>query len=720
MLQMRVYSERTVDKDGIITKTGEDAFPYVNEAGMFVADGMGGGAGVAIISFPPDCFDEERFAERLTESARLDQAGIDEFSAYVKQNFSSLMNPAMKQLYENPSKNILRLKKSGYVGSHALGLTMAAFLIPLAAYKSKLSDASQWENQVLNIKDALFDSYKQAIDLIGAECAKVSLNKIDYYGTTLAAAFFRETPDSVDVIFFNCGDSRSYVWDEKGFRQACDDQGRNGGMTSRFSLGEDADVRIFCEKRSYRKPCSIFCMTDGIYGAFGGKNGFHSSPLYMEGFLMNTLSAVNSLEEAQQRLKKVFDEKGQFDDSNSMVMASFGYASYQELKAAASARMNYLNSAYSLRTQPDDFLLEDYQERVKKLRQEAAGQLMPLLQKAYQSAAIQKYCKGRIKSRALCEKYCAELHKIDEKIKEVSLKNEEIRGSLCGIAEKNFLDFVDWNEFERPRIPRLVGGRINSPCEKAKSAGRAYRNHLTGRDAAISQFIKCAQTANDEICNSIESIRIGSDQAWTEDQERNSRQWARKAEVQIGTMSSELAALSRSIAELSQSITSDRRQWQEANIKAKTNYFCKGGTVSVEKLVSEWISDVCIEVTLPATTIPAIRSEIVDLAKHYQENLEQIQQLRADFDIAFDRAAKKYWEENASRDIDSLLERGTYFADCPKLEREIADGMGQNEELKRFQLLCDKQRDVFTRYLDEHLADVSSEKRADVEKCGWM
>ena len=54
MLQMRVYSERTSAINGIITNVGEDAHPFVNNAGMFVADGMGGSAGVPVLRLMRD------------------------------------------------------------------------------------------------------------------------------------------------------------------------------------------------------------------------------------------------------------------------------------------------------------------------------------------------------------------------------------------------------------------------------------------------------------------------------------------------------------------------------------------------------------------------------------------------------------------------------------------------------------------------------------------
>ena len=194
MLQMRVYSERTSAINGIITNVGEDAHPFVNNAGMFVADGMGGSAGVPILRFDERCFDEDTLSKMLCDYFSFNSAeDKEEFCAYSKENFSSLSNPVMKEFYRNPTGNILRLKKSGYVGSHVLGAVFAAMLIHLASSNNYSQlDVSSWKETVEKYKDSMFEQYKKVISVLGSEYARVSLDKIDYYGTTMAGVFFRK------------------------------------------------------------------------------------------------------------------------------------------------------------------------------------------------------------------------------------------------------------------------------------------------------------------------------------------------------------------------------------------------------------------------------------------------------------------------------------------------------------------------------------------------
>ena len=159
MFQMRMYSERTVVMKNITTKTGEDAFPFVNKAGMFVADGIGGSAGVRIVSLDERCFEPDELSKMLCDDFGLKkEEEIEEFSAYVKTNFDSLSNPVMKELYENPGENMVRLKKSGYIGSHALGTALTAYLIRLSSWlDSGEADLANWQAKVEEIRETIFD-----------------------------------------------------------------------------------------------------------------------------------------------------------------------------------------------------------------------------------------------------------------------------------------------------------------------------------------------------------------------------------------------------------------------------------------------------------------------------------------------------------------------------------------------------------------------------------
>lgn len=374
VLKLQVYSESIVERQGIKTKVGEDALPFVNHAGMFVADGMGGSAGIRVISLHPDCFFPEKLAQRISDYCVPDSCqGIVEtdLTSYVKSNFSSLANPEMLTLYQDP-RSSGRLKKSGYIGSHVLGTLMAAILLVLG---KKIEDYpySWWRMVTEMLPDELIADYRDLIQLLEPECGKTCIDKIDYYGTTLSAALYREDGNYIDVCFWNCGDSRSYVWDQDGFRQAAEDQGRKGGMTSRFSLRNGCQIQISREWKRYKKPCVLYSMTDGVYGCFVGKNGFPSTPLFMEAFLLNVLIRTSSLLEAEKLLTETFDQYQQLDDSHSMAMVAFGFETYPELQAMARKRLLKLEEIYDLKNLPNDFFVEDY---VKKATEESGDSVV--------------------------------------------------------------------------------------------------------------------------------------------------------------------------------------------------------------------------------------------------------------------------------------------------------------------------------------------------------
>ena len=723
MLQMRVYSERTSAINGIITNVGEDAHPFVNNAGMFVADGMGGSAGVPILRFDERCFDEDTLSKMLCDYFSFNSAeDKEEFCVYSKENFSSLSNPVMKEFYRNPTGNTLRLKKSGYVGSHVLGAVFAAMLIHLSSSNNYSQlDVSLWKETVEKYRDSMFEQYKKVISVLDSEYVRGSLDKIDYYGTTMAGVFFKENEDSVDAIFLNCGDSRSYVWDSNGFRQACDDQGRNGGMTSRFSLGKEVKVRISCEVRNYKKPCSFLCMTDGFYGVFGGKDGFHSTPLYMEGFLMNVLSTQSSIEDAASRLKSVFDTKGQIDDSNSMVMASFGYNTYEELKEAAKNRMDYINREYCLTSMPDDFLLVDYKKIVSDLQEASADSIKPLLKEAYKDEGVRSYCLTQIDQIANAAKYKQEIRRIDDKIAAVKESNGEIKKTLYVIVQQNFTDFEDIESVGQSIFTKWKNNVKGTSLEDARYYGREFSSDYHFRTKTIEGLGEELAALTNKIKEKTDSITINIEAPWVKATEDETSAWVRTTREGLSESFRRLQDKLSNVVKYSKNLTEDREKWEQINSILMNDYLAKGGESSPQRIVDNWLKDAfVIEDAIIDTTIPSVRFAIIKLVKQYLENLEEIEQMDIERVQAVEIAARNYWEDNSCKDIHKLLRNDKCFEFNTLLKQQIMDTLDQNEDLTKYEKLSQMQSEVFERYLKLHLSETSEDKVLDVEKNGWM
>lgn len=723
MLRMQVYSERTSIANGITTNVGEDAHPFVNNAGMFVADGMGGSAGVPVISLDDRCFDGETLARMLCDCFTFsNSADEEEFRAYSKENFSSLSNSVMKELYRNPKNNTLRLKKSGYIGSHALGTAFVAALLQLSSNDKYLNqDLSLWREYVEKFRNSIFEQYKNVISVLGSEYAQVNIDKIDYYGTTMAGVFFRENEDSVDAIFLNCGDSRSYIWDSNGFRQACDDQGRNGGMTSRFSFGKNVSHNISFEERNYKKPCSIFCMTDGVYSIFGGKNGFHSTPLYMEGFLMNVLSSATSIKDLSSKLKVVFDKNGQIDDSNSMVMAAFGYNCYDELKMDAKKHMDNINQKYCLKDKPDDFLIVDYKKIVLDLQKASKDSIKELLNEAYDDEKVHSYCVKQIVQAHNGRNYNRNIGIIDDKISSFIEKNNNIRKKLYVIVKENFIDFEDIESVDQSLLIRLKNNVQGTRLKDAKKYGRAFLDDCYSRAEDIDGLVEEIELLKKTITEKNDSLAIGDEQVWSKETEEDTGKWIDTIKGAIKETSKCINDRLAKIADYSKRITDDCEKWKIINKTLMNDYLNNGGEVSPQMVVDSWLEDaLVIEEAVVDTTIPSTRFEIIKLVKQYHENCEEIEQLNVERNQAVEQAARYYWEDNCCKDIHELLNNELFFQTNSLVKKKIIDRLNENKELTNYQDLYQSQIDIFERYLKSHLSDTSEDKISDVKKYGWM
>ncbi len=726
MLKMRVYSERTVNLHGLTSRVGEDALPFVNGAGMFAADGMGGSAGIRVIHFDPIVRDPEAFADRLMDYFEMQdksQETRDRFREYVRESLSSLLDPVMETFYQAPGKYSSRLKKSGYFGSHALGIVMTEILLhleealPVSSYES-------WKSFCEQLKTVpLLQAYRDVIGLFGTECAKASLNKIDYYATTLSAAFFWEREDEVEVFLINCGDSRTYVWDADGFRQAAEDQGRNGGMTANFSFMDDERVRPSFEYRTYKKPCMLFSVSDGVYATFPGRNGFHSIPMRLEAFLMTYLSKASSMEEAEAALKELFDQFGGIDDSNSMAGAAFGFESYEEIRRAAKEHLEALTDRYHLDDMPDDFLLTDYEQLLIRMEQEASGELAPLLELAYGLAPIHSYCASCVENKKFSGTYLKDLPGLNDEQRRLEGENARIREELMEIAADNFFDFVDTSrtspDFFRSALSFIP---MLSPADKkAVESGKAYMEAVRRRQAQLKEAVRIMEKIAADVRDNIGPLMFDGSEVWDTERER-------AAEIGIDSLIRMILMASKGAesrltmaGEQSGDMSRFLARWKKANRDLMAEHLKNRGRETAEFLVDTWLKrGTDPEEVLVETTIPAVRISILSLIARYRENEEKYMELEEKKARVREEGAHAYWQDMGAHDIEIFLENEEFFEEDPGLRIQITEMRNQNEELVKMRALVRQQKEFFASYLADHLREVSQDKRDDVARNGWM
>ena len=664
MLKLRVFSQRNITFRDQKLYVGEDAYPFINDVGMFVADGMGGSAGIRVVRFHEDCFDADALVQRLCEKVSaqdtLTPEYMETFTQYIRNDFATLTNPAIKDVYTNydmlDSKNAL--KKSGFVGSHALSVA-AAFLFTYLQYlrdRGSISDQKMWRDtiQTLCIHDSLASLYKlyqKILQALEAECAKTTLNKIDYFGTTLSAALYWEEEKTVKVCFLNTGDSRNYVWDEDGFRQAVDDQGQNGGMSCYLSTSNTSRSQIAFETRTYRKPCILLCMTDGIYGAFHGNNGFPSSPLFMEGNLLSILENASSVEEAEARLTETFDTIGLHDDSNSMTIAAFGYEDYEALRTAVAARVKCLDEIYQISKFPDDIFLEDYAKRLTALKKKASAQLLPLLEEGLALEDVRQYCLLQAK---LLPKYQRDFDAVSTLQKQAAQADEQqqaLRQSVTRLVNENYADFA----YSKPADRRNTPGSYRTPGSASafqpKPDPQKYKDTWESWEKCLDILMQSAKKLTERLDALKQAAPASEDPDITRVYDRpHLRLMSDAVQDSITENQRNMEALS----DAARRVLESEKQWIEDN-KRFAEYYWTNGLLAPESLAEELLQNLNAKCCLGETTIPQVRIVLLDEIRQYKNITAEINQLQKQTDAALAKIARQYWMEHA---IDVLPEIG--------------------------------------------------------------
>ena len=161
------------------------------------------------------------------------------------------------------------------------------------------------------------------------------------FPTTLACTVV--LPDESDdnklkADFIWCGDSRCYLLDADGLHQiSVDDLSVKDAFQN---LSEDAPLRnVISASHPYtlnqrkiriRKPCLLFCATDGCFG-------YLKSPMDFERLMLETLCSVGCVSEWTDRLSKSFSSVA--GDDFTLCLLSFGFGSFEKMQEAFAGRL---------------------------------------------------------------------------------------------------------------------------------------------------------------------------------------------------------------------------------------------------------------------------------------------------------------------------------------------------------------------------------------------
>lgn len=354
-----VYNQKVYEGENKLY-IGEDALPYADEEILLVADGLGGRGGYAHTEVNRNIVYRDGFYDLVFAPVFGD---VEEgFKKYLLKSFTEVFET---QDYYFTDRNAA--KTSGYFASRLAAAIVVYELKYAEGRKSVdelLSDPRGVETARCEYAEHIKDELCKKMSSIAANLSLVNESKVcgaNLLPTTLHAALYKENAETVDVIYFWAGDSRAYAWDEDGLAQITAEHEKAEVMTNLVNLTEDFVI----ESRhvTFTKPCALFSVTDGCY-----KCGAFFTPLHFEWSFLKATEGASDAADAAEKLKQLFAEKGQHDDSNTMALALFGYDGFDGFKKAAKARLGVISS--EIIEKLPDIMERDYESETDEARVE--------------------------------------------------------------------------------------------------------------------------------------------------------------------------------------------------------------------------------------------------------------------------------------------------------------------------------------------------------------
>lgn len=368
MLMQLHHQKRRNFSDGTFVNIGEDGRPYADDGLLIVADGLGGRGGFPHTKINPKILDRDAFYHDFIEPV----VGI------ADENYARFVTDSFQELFELRDKyftNSATKRTSGYFASR---LVTAIIL-----YEFKFNPRYRREIIFDNIIKTNGETQDQYIKSLGKELANTIQTKLSVFTkrmgleleskttgsyllpTTLTIALTNETASGVDVLYLWAGDSRGYLWNVNGLAQITDDHERDETMTNLITLTKpfQLETRLLT---GLTKPVMLFNATDGCY-----KCPCFASPFDLEYIILQAINLSKDFVEVRDNLDKQFAAIGTHDDSNTMALTTFGYDSFDSLKAAVAQRLKYLQE--NIIEKLPGILERDFEEELNHLDEQMDG-----------------------------------------------------------------------------------------------------------------------------------------------------------------------------------------------------------------------------------------------------------------------------------------------------------------------------------------------------------
>ncbi len=330
------HQKQKTDSRGRKIYIGEDAYPYADNELIIVADGLGGRGGYPHSKINPEILKRERFYD-IVFAPVFGASVFPEFKDFVTNSFHEIFD-TKEYYFENSST----IRSSGYFASR-LVTAIALYELKYNPYFNKSFVFSRVRAASSAEKDLVVQEYGDELArLIREKLSQIAANvgfevetKISgayLLPSTLTATLIDDCGDHVDAIYFWAGDSRGYVWDEKGLAQITQDHEKDETMTNLITLTKSFGVEA--RLVSIAKPCILWNATDGCY-----KCPVFDSPFDLEYIFLKSIDDSADFNGSSFYLAAQFGEIGRHDDSNTMSLITFGFEDYQTIQAAVRNRL---------------------------------------------------------------------------------------------------------------------------------------------------------------------------------------------------------------------------------------------------------------------------------------------------------------------------------------------------------------------------------------------
>lgn len=372
---------------------GEDAYPYADKDILIVADGLGGRGGYPHTKINPDILDKDKLYDIVF--APVFEAEVSpEFKEFVVNSFSEIFD-TKDYYFSNP----FATKHSGYFASRLVTAISLYELKYNGDFKKedmfrRVRECPETERAALvqKMADALAVLIKEKLTAIAENVGfEIETSVVGAYllPSTLTVAVMDEQDDRVDVIYLWAGDSRAYLWDNKGLTQITEDHEDGETMTNLITLTKP--FRVEGRFVTVSKPCILLNASDGCYKCVA-----FDSPFDLEYIFLRSISDTSDFEKSSAFLAEQFAVLGKHDDSNTMALCTFGYDSYEDVQKAVAARLKDIDNTVFAKL-PDIFQ-RNYAYELQQIEQQIGKSVAGVKDELIRESAVVDFVKSDLES----------------------------------------------------------------------------------------------------------------------------------------------------------------------------------------------------------------------------------------------------------------------------------------------------------------------------------